>query len=111
MKRLISISIIVGFLFSILLATGSFAADVITLKASYGNVTFNHEKHLEVAGNDCVKCQHTWKKGETSGKLCVEFHKEKAEEKHFQQRMLSTRSASCHKELPSSSPNLKSLLY
>ncbi|MGZ3513779.1 MAG: cytochrome c3 family protein [Syntrophales bacterium] len=80
-KGLISISIIVGFLFSILMATGVFAADTITLNASNGNVTFNHKKHLDVTGNDCVKCHHTWKKGDTSGKLCVECHKEKAEGK------------------------------
>ena len=80
-KGLISISIIVGFLFSVLMATGVFAADTITLNASKGNVTFNHKKHLDAAGNDCLKCHHTWKKGDMSGKLCVECHKEKAEGK------------------------------
>lgn len=100
MKRLITISVIVGFLFSILMATSSFAADVITLKASYGNVTFNHKKHLEVAGNDCLKCHHTWKKGETSGKLCVDCHKEKAEGKALSPKdAFHKECQGCHKEL------------
>src|SRR5512147_1628353 len=100
MKHLISISIMVGFLFSILIAGSSFAADTITLKASNGNVTFNHKKHLEAAGNDCVKCHHTWKKGETSGKLCVECHKEKAEGKTLSAKDgFHKLCQGCHKEL------------
>ncbi len=100
MKRLISITLSVGFLFAILAATGSFAADVITLKATNGNVTFNHKKHLEAAGNDCVKCHHTWKKGETSGKLCHECHKEKAEGKALSAKdALHKDCQGCHKGL------------
>ena len=44
-------------------------------------MTFNHKKHAETLKIDCLKCHHTWKKGETSGKLCVECHKDKAEGK------------------------------
>ena len=99
-KGLISISIIAGLLFSILMATGSFAADVITLKASNGNVTFNHKKHLEVANNDCVKCHHTWKKGETTGKLCEECHKGTAEGKTLSAKDAFHKDCQgCHKEL------------
>jgi len=99
-KGLITIGIIASFLFSVLAATGSFAADVVTLKASNGNVTFNHKKHLEAAGNDCLKCHHTWKKGETSGKLCVECHKDKAEGKALSAKDAFHKDCQgCHKQL------------
>jgi hypothetical protein len=99
-KGLISISVIAGFLFSILMATASFGADVITLKASNGNVTFNHKKHLEAASNNCLKCHHTWKKGEISGKLCNECHKDKAEGKALSAKDAFHKDCQgCHKEL------------
>jgi len=80
-KRLIGVGILAGFLFSILMVTGVFAAkDVITFDVPYGKVTFNHKKHVDLK-YDCMKCHHTWKKGETTGKLCVDCHKAKAEGK------------------------------
>ena len=79
-KGLISVGILVGFLFSILLVTGLFAKDVVEYTPSFGKVTFTHKKHAD-AVKDCMRCHHTWKKGETSGKLCKECHKAKAEEK------------------------------
>ncbi|NWF93497.1 MAG: cytochrome c3 family protein [Syntrophaceae bacterium] len=81
-KSLISVGILAGFLFSILMASGVFAAkDVIEFNPSYGTVKFAHKKHSETLKIDCVKCHHTWKKGETSGKLCKDCHKAKAEGK------------------------------
>ncbi len=81
-KGLISIGMIVGFLLSVLVATGAFAAkDVITFDVPQGKVTFPHKKHAETIVKDCLKCHHTWKAGETSGKLCLECHKAQAEGK------------------------------
>ncbi len=81
-KGLLGAGILVAFLLSILMASGAFAAkDEITLKASFGDVKFNHKKHSETLKIDCTKCHHTWKQGETSGKLCDECHKAKAEGK------------------------------
>jgi len=82
MKRgLISIGIVVGFLLSILMVTGAFAQkDSMTFDVPYGKVTFPHKKHIDLK-LDCMKCHHTWKKGETSGKLCRDCHKAKAEGK------------------------------
>jgi hypothetical protein len=80
-KGLISIGILAGFLLSILMVTGVFAAkDVITFDVPYGKVTYNHKKHVDMK-YECTKCHHTWKKGETAGKLCVDCHKAKAEGK------------------------------
>lgn len=81
-KGLISIGMIAGFLLSVLVATGAFAAkDVVTFDVPQGKVTFPHKKHAETIVKDCLKCHHTWKAGETSGKLCVECHKAQAEGK------------------------------
>jgi hypothetical protein len=81
-KGLISVGVLGGFLLSILLVSGAFAAkDEITLKASNGDVKFNHKKHSETLKIECKKCHHTWKAGETSGKLCLECHKAKTEGK------------------------------
>jgi len=82
MKRgLISIGILAGFLFSLLLVSGVFAKDVVEFSPAYGKVKFTHKKHAETLKIDCMKCHHTWKKGETTGKLCGECHKAKAEGK------------------------------
>jgi hypothetical protein len=82
MKRgLISIGILAGFLFSLLLVSGVFAKDVVEFSPAYGKVKFAHKKHAETLKIDCMKCHHTWKKGETTGKLCMECHKAKAEGK------------------------------
>ena len=79
--RLIGIGIVAGFLLSILMVTGAFAQkDVITFDVPYGKVTFPHKKHIDQK-LDCLKCHHTWKKGETSGKVCRDCHKAKAEGK------------------------------
>jgi len=74
--------ILVCFLFSLLVVSGVFAAkDEITFGASYGKVKFTHKKHAETLKIDCLKCHHTWKKGETTGKMCMECHKAKTEGK------------------------------
>jgi hypothetical protein len=81
-KGLISLGVLAGFVLSILMVTGAFAAkDEIVLEAKQGKVTFTHKKHAETLKIDCLKCHHTWKKGETSGKLCLECHKAAAEGK------------------------------
>ncbi len=81
-KRLMSMGVLVGFLFSLLLVTGAFAQkEQIVFDVSYGKVTFSHKKHADALKGDCVKCHHTWKKGETTGKPCGECHKAKAEGK------------------------------
>ena len=68
-KGLISVGILAGFLLSILMVSGVFAAkDVVTFDVPYGKVTFNHKQHAETLKIDCMKCHHTWKKGETTGK-------------------------------------------
>ena len=81
-KGLLSMGILAGFVLSILMVSGAFAAkDVITFDVPQGKVTFQHKKHSETLKIDCMKCHHTWKKGETSGKLCVDCHKDKDEGK------------------------------
>jgi hypothetical protein len=80
-KGLISMGILVGFLLSILMVSGIFAKDVVEYNPAYGKVTFTHKKHAETLKIDCVKCHHTWKKGETTGKTCKGCHKAKAEGK------------------------------
>jgi hypothetical protein len=80
MKKLISIGILPGFVLSVLVATGVFAKDVVEYNPPYGKVKFTHKKHAD-AIKDCVRCHHTWKKGETTGKQCKECHKAKAEGK------------------------------
>ena len=81
MRRLISIGIIAGFILAVLMVSGLFAKDVVEYNPSYGKVTFTHKKHAETLKIDCLKCHHTWKKGETTGKMCKDCHKEKAEGK------------------------------
>ena len=81
-KGLMSVAVLAGFMLSILMATSAFAAkDVITFDVTQGKVTFQHKKHAETLKIDCIKCHHTWKQGETSGKLCVDCHKDKADGK------------------------------
>src|SRR4030043_550122 len=81
MRRLISIGIIAGFMLAVLMVSGLFAKDVVEYSPSYGKVTFTHKKHAETLKIDCLKCHHTWKQGETTGKLCLDCHKAKAEGK------------------------------
>ena len=92
--------ILVCFLFSLLVVSGVFAAkDEITFGASYGKVKFTHKKHAETLKIDCIKCHHTWKKGETSGKLCLECHKAKAEGKALSAKDAFHKDCQgCHKE-------------
>jgi hypothetical protein len=73
-KGLISMGILAGFVLSILMVSGVFAKDVVEYNPPYGKVTFTHKKHVDLK-IDCVKCHHTWKKGETTGKLCKDCHK------------------------------------
>ncbi len=73
-KGLLCAGILLGFMLSVLMATGLFAKDVVEFNPPYGKVTFTHKKHAD-AIKECVKCHHTWKKGETSGKLCKDCHK------------------------------------
>jgi len=81
-KGLISIGILAGFLLSILMVSGAFAAkDEMTFDVPYGKVKFTHKNHVEKIKLECVKCHHTWKKGETTGKFCKDCHKAKAEGK------------------------------
>ena len=81
-KRSISVLVLVGFVLSGLMVTGAFAAkDEIVFDAPNGKVTFAHKKHSETLKIDCLKCHHTWKAGETSGKKCTECHKATAEGK------------------------------
>lgn len=81
-KGLIGTGILVGFLFSLMMAAGVFAAkDVIEFTPAYGKVTFSHKNHVDKVKLECMKCHHTWKKGETTGKMCKECHKAKAEGK------------------------------
>ena len=82
MKKLLCIFVLVGFVVAGLMVTRAFAAkDVIVFDASFGKVTFPHKKHSETLKIDCLKCHHTWKAGETSGKKCTDCHKAAAEGK------------------------------
>ena len=75
-KRLMGIGIFMGFVLSILIASGAFAAkDEIIFDAPNGKVTFPHKKHNETLKIECLKCHHTWKQGETTGNLCRECHR------------------------------------
>ena len=84
-KGLISVGILAGFLLAMLVVTGAFAKDVVEFNPSYGKVTFTHKKHAD-AIKDCTKCHHTWKKDETSGKMCKECHKAQAEGKAISEK-------------------------
>jgi hypothetical protein len=79
-KGLIAIGIMVGFVLSILMVSGAMAAkdEVVFSGGSQGKVTFTHKKHAENYKIDCLKCHHTWKKGETTGQMCKECHKAEA---------------------------------
>ncbi|MBS3906788.1 MAG: cytochrome c3 family protein [Syntrophaceae bacterium] len=99
-KGLISIGVLAGFILSLLMVSGAFAKDVITYEVPYGKVTFTHKKHIDNYKIDCLKCHHTWKKGETTGKMCKDCHKAKTEGK-----VLGTKEAfhnsckGCHDDL------------
>jgi hypothetical protein len=85
-KRLMSMGVLVGFLVCLMMATGAFAAaagpkDTVVFNVAQGKVTFNHKAHVDKVKIECTKCHHTWKAGETSGKVCKDCHKEKAEGK------------------------------
>ena len=98
-KRMLSMAILAGFVLSILMVTGAFAQkDEVTFDVSYGKVKFTHKKHAD-AIKDCLKCHHTWKKGETSGKLCKECHKAKAEGKALSMKDAAHKDCKgCHDE-------------
>ncbi len=101
MRKLICIFVLAGFVVAGLMATGAFAAkDEIVFDASMGKVTFPHKKHSETLKIDCVKCHHTWKPGETSGKKCEECHKKAAEGKTPSMKDAAHKTCKgCHDEL------------
>lgn len=80
-KGFVSIGVLAGFMLSLLMVSGAFSKDVITYEVPYGKVTFTHKKHVETYKIECLTCHHTWKKGETTGKLCKDCHKAKTEGK------------------------------
>jgi len=81
-KGILTTGLLACFVLSLLVVSGVFAAkDVIEFNPAYGKVSFTHKKHAETIVKDCLKCHHTWKAGETTGKLCHECHKAKAEGK------------------------------
>ncbi len=99
-KGFISIGILTSFLLSLLMVSGVFAKDVVEYNPAYGKVTFTHKKHAETLKIDCLKCHHTWKKGETSGKLCKDCHKAKAEGKAMSAKDAYHKSCKgCHDDL------------
>ena len=102
-KGLISMGILVGFMLSVLMVSGVFAKDVVEYNPSYGKVTFTHKKHVDLK-IDCLKCHHTWKQGETSGKKCTECHKASAEGKTPSMKDASHKTCKgCHDELKKAS--------
>ena len=81
-KGLLGLGILVCFVFSILMVSGAFAAkDEITFDASMGKVKFAHKKHRRDTEDRLRKVSSHLENGQTSGKLCKECHKEKAEGK------------------------------
>lgn len=99
-KGLISIGILAGFLLSILMVSGvSAQKDVVPFNVSTGKVTLNHKKHAETSKIECLKCHHTWKKGETTGKLCHECHKAQPEGKALSAKEAFHKTCQdCHKK-------------
>jgi flavoprotein len=79
----------------ILGASGAMAADVITLPAKNGDVTFNHKKHQE-AVKDCKIC-HEKGPGKIEG-----FGKDMAHKNckgcHEEKKMGPTKCGDCHKK-------------
>jgi hypothetical protein len=99
-KGLISIGVLAGFILSLLMVSGAFAKEVVTYDVPYGKVTFTHKKHAENYKIDCLKCHHTWKKGETTGKLCKECHKGTTEGKKLMVKEAFHKSCKgCHDDL------------
>lgn len=99
-KGLISIGVLAGFILSLLMVSGAFAKDVVTYDVPYGKVTFTHKKHVDNYKIDCLKCHHTWKKGETTGKLCKDCHKAKTEGKDLSAKDAYHKSCKgCHDDL------------
>jgi len=100
-RRLMCIFVLAGFVVAGLMVTGAFAAkDTIVFEAPNGKVTFDHKKHSETLKIDCVKCHHTWKAGETSGKKCTECHKAAAEGKTPSMKDAAHKDCKgCHDEL------------
>ncbi len=81
-KRILATGLLACFVLSLLVVSGVLAAkDEIEFNPAYGKVKFTHKNHAETLKIECMKCHHTWKKGDTSGKLCTECHKAKAEGK------------------------------
>ena len=88
-KVIIAMAAVVAFAGSV------FAADVIELKASMGNVTFNHKKHQELL-KDCKAC-HEKGPGKIEG-----FGKDMAHKTckgcHVEKKQGPTGCKDCHKK-------------
>ena len=99
-KSLFILGTVVSFVLSILTFTPAFAAkNEIIFDAPNGKVTFNHKKHNETLKIDCMKCHHTWKLGETAGKLCRECHQAGGEAKNLTAKdALHKTCRGCHDE-------------
>ncbi len=104
-KGLVSIGILAAFIISLFVMSGALAQqkakDTYDLDNSYGQVKFNHKKHVETLKLGCEKCHHELK-GKKPGEVpkgCVACHKAAAEGK-----TLSVKDAShkvcqeCHKQ-------------
>ena len=77
MKKCLAVFVMV-----LLIAIPAFAADMVTLKAKTGDVTFNHKVHGSAMG--CAACHGTGTPGKLSlggkdaaHKMCLGCHKEK----------------------------------
>lgn len=82
MKRsILNFCILIGLFLSITFVSSVLASkDEIIFEAPNGKVTFTHKNHQEKFKIDCLKCHHTWKKDESSGKLCRQCHKAQKED-------------------------------
>ncbi len=75
------------------------APDSIVLKASNGDVTFNHKKHSTIPNVACKNCHHTMT-GATVDKKCSECHKAAAEGKTPSMKDASHKTCKdCHKKM------------
>lgn len=96
MKKILSAIVAVAF---VAVATSALAGpppETVTLKASSGNVVFNHKAHQ---GQGCAKCHEGGKPGpvkldkDKAHALCINCHKEKAKGP-----VDGTKCAECHKK-------------
>jgi hypothetical protein len=91
MKRgLISIGILAGFLFSLLLVSGVFAKDVVEFSPAYGKVKFTHKKHAET-----LKITHeaVTTPGRGDHRVCGDATRPKPKERLFLRRTPTIKTA------------------